>query len=145
MKLRSTAIILSLLALAPAVERSSPQVSGAFFALSVADLKASSKWYSETLGLTVSREIPEAKVAILEGDGLIVELIQQEGAAARPATPTRGLMKAGFIAKDYETTLARLQSAKADIAYGPYPAQGGQRANVIIRDNEGNLLQLFGN
>jgi hypothetical protein len=26
---------------------------------------------------------------------------------------------------------------------GPFPAHDGQRANVIIRDNAGNYLQLF--
>lgn len=149
MKVWSTWMFSSLMLLAlwsPArLERSSPQVTGAFFALSVSDLKASTSWYSEKLGLKVSREIPEAKVAILEGEGLIVELIQQEGAAPRSTSPTRGIMKAGFIARDYQAAVDRLKSSKADIAFGPFPAQNGQRANVIVRDNDGNLIQLFGN
>lgn len=28
-------------------------------------------------------------------------------------------------------------------AYGPFPASASQRAKVIVRDNAGNLIQLF--
>lgn len=148
MKLQSVALLCAALATGPTryntLEQSSMQASGAFFALSVTDVKTSTAWYSDKLGLKVAREIPEAKVVILEGDGLIVELIQQDGAAPKTNGPSRGIMKAGFIARDYEAALARLRIQKADIAYGPFPAQPGQRANVIIRDNDGNLIQLFG-
>jgi len=37
-----------------------------------------------------------------------------------------------------------LRARWVDIAMGPFPARGGQRANVIVRDNAGNLIQLFG-
>lgn len=37
-----------------------------------------------------------------------------------------------------------LQKRNVEIAFGPYPARKNQRANVIIRDNGGNLIQLFG-
>jgi hypothetical protein len=30
------------------------------------------------------------------------------------------------------------------IRYGPYPTHEGQRANVIIEDDGGNLIQVFG-
>src|SRR5262245_12943845 len=55
----------------------------AFFALSVPDLEASVKWYGENLGLTATRlpGKPEAKVAILRGSGLMVELVEHSKAA----------------------------------------------------------------
>ncbi|HEV8335890.1 MAG TPA: VOC family protein [Candidatus Polarisedimenticolia bacterium] len=45
--------------------------SGAFFALSVADLRASSRWYSEMLGLRIVTETPKqdkAAVVVLGGE-----------------------------------------------------------------------------
>jgi hypothetical protein len=55
-----------------------------------------------------------------------------------------GIFKAGLIVEDLDRTLATLRARGVDIAMGPFPARAGQRANVIIRDNAGNLLQFFG-
>ena len=57
--------------------------NGAFIALSVPDVAASARWYREKLGLRVVLEPPksgEATAIILEGGGLLVELIQHDGA-----------------------------------------------------------------
>ena len=124
------------------------EVRGAFWALSVADLAASTRWYSETLGLRVTLRMPPsngAAVTVLEGGGLTVELLQLEGAAARVEGPERtlGYFKAGVVVEDLTRTLATLRARGAEVAMGPFPARDGQRANAIIRDNAGNLLQLF--
>jgi catechol 2,3-dioxygenase-like lactoylglutathione lyase family enzyme len=106
-------------------------VTGAFFALSVADLQASSRWYEEHLGLTKVMEQPRqgtAAVAVLEGGGLIAKLIQDDNA----------------VPLDFDRALALLRERRVKIAFDPYPARPGQRANVIIEDNAGNLIQLFG-
>jgi catechol 2,3-dioxygenase-like lactoylglutathione lyase family enzyme len=129
-------------------------VTGAFFALSVADMRASAKWYSEKLGLAVVKEEPKqegAAVIVLEGGGLVVELIQHDDAVplatAAPGVKSNmlvhGIVKAGAIVADFERTLATLKERNVQIAFGPYPAKAHQRANVIIRDNAGNLIQLF--
>lgn len=47
----------------------------------------------------------------------------------------------GVIVSDFEKTLSTLKERGADIAFGPFPARPGQRANVIVRDNAGNLIQ----
>src|SRR4051794_21666975 len=55
--------------------------SGGFFALSVADLEATQTWYSQKLGLKVTMRPPKtsgATAVVLEGDGLIVELVQND-------------------------------------------------------------------
>lgn len=129
--------------------------TGAFFALSVADLEACARWYSDKLGLKVvmrtSRQ-DQAAAVVLEGDGLIVELIHHDDTAPpSQATPganssikAHGLVKAGVIVADFDGTLAMLRERRVEVAFGPYPARQDQRANVIIRDNEGNLIQLFG-
>ena len=130
-------------------------VTGAFWALSVADLAASRNWYAEKFGLEITLDIPEpsgVSVAVLEGSGLIVELLQH--ATARPlalAAPgvtdvqsVHGIVKVGLIVKDFDGVVAELRMRGVEIAYGPVPAANGQRANVIVRDNSGNLIQFFG-
>jgi catechol 2,3-dioxygenase-like lactoylglutathione lyase family enzyme len=129
--------------------------TGAFFALSVADINASAKWYSEKLGLKVAMQAPKqdkAAVIVLEGGGLIVELIQHDDALplskAAPAVKgnllIQGIFKAGVIVEDFDKTVAMLKERKVEIAFGPFPAKANQRANVIIRDNAGNFIQFFG-
>lgn len=121
--------------------------AGAFFALSVPDLGASVQWYIEKLGLRAVLEVPRQNkpaVAVLEGGGLIVELIQHDD--AKPSGDpllVHGVFKVGVIVEDLTGLVERLRSRQVAIAFGPYPAREGQRANLIIRDNAGNLIQFF--
>lgn len=119
-------------------------VSGAYFAFSVPNLAESVRWYSEKFGLSISLEVPGSPaVTVLEGSGLVVELIQ-DPAARPPSGQTHGMFKGGFMVKHFETTLENLQKRGVTFAFGPFPATDKQRANVIIRDNNGNLIQIFG-
>jgi len=155
--MRNTLCLLLLLALASTVVAETPrghapaafQSKGAFLAFFVPDLDASVTWYSEKLGLEVIDRPPAsdvAKVAILEGGGLIVELIQHKEATSRSkeTSPfTHGLFKAGVLVSDFDSVVAALKERKVEIAFGPFPARGKQRANVMIRDNNGNFIQFF--
>jgi len=129
--------------------------TGAFFALSVPDLDASAKWYEDKLGLKITMKPPregQVEFAVLEGGGLIVELIRNDAALSldklQPpvddAFKIHGYFKAGVLVKDFDAALATLKARGVDIAHGPYPSREGRRANVIIRDNAGNLIQFFG-
>ena len=131
------------------------KATGAFFALSVKDLEASSKWYSEKLGLKVTTKLPKqgkTSVAILEGGSLIVELIQNDDALAlNVVAPSvtdnilvHGIFKAGVIVDDLDKLVAVFKQRGVEIAFGPFPSRPDQRSNVIIRDNSGNLIQFFG-
>jgi catechol 2,3-dioxygenase-like lactoylglutathione lyase family enzyme len=129
--------------------QSAPVVAnGAFFAVSVADMNASVRWYTDKLGLKVKSAIPKrdkVAVTILEGDGIIVELLANDD--ARPVKDPflrQGPVKVGVIVSDFDGVLSRLRSRGADIVLGPFPARDGQRANVIVKDNSGNLIQFFG-
>ena len=124
--------------------------SGAFFALSVPYLKASTQWSSDKLGLKMVMEAvrnDKSTVTVLEGEGLIVELIQNDDAlslnkaapAAKSSVDVHGIFKAGVIVNNFEQTLAMLRARQAEIVMGAFPARNGQRANVI-----GNLIQFFG-
>ena len=55
-----------------------------------------------------------------------------------------GLFKAGVVVDDFDKTLATLRSRGVEFAFGPFPARPNQRANVLIKDNAGNLIQIFG-
>ncbi len=134
------------------------QTTGAFMALSVADVQASSRWYAEKLGLQVVMNVPrtpetKSAVIVLRGGGLTVELVQHDDArplrTAAPATKgdalfVHGIFKAGVVIRNFDQTLAELKKRGVEIAMGPWPARADQPANVIIKDNAGNLIQLFG-
>jgi len=78
---------------------------------------------------------------------LIVELIQHDKAAEPTVSDPvllHGIIKAGVIVDNWDRTLALLRARRVPIAFGPFPAGRGQRANLIIRDNSGNLIQFFG-
>ena len=141
----------------PSQQEPKPVVTatGAFFALSVADMEASGAWYQEKLGLRVTFRPPRSspgEVMVLEGGGLIVELVQHdEGLPLSQLTPARsdafkvhGYFKAGVIVRDLDKTLALLKSRDVPIAFGPFAAKDGRRANFIVRDNAGNLIHFFG-
>ena len=123
-------------------------VKGAFFALSVADIEASSKWYEEKLGLAVDMRTKSGKtsVMVLSGNGLTVELLRHDDATdlGKDALLAHGILKAGLVVENLDKTLEELKARNVQIAYGPYPARDGAMANFIIKDNAGNLIQFFG-
>jgi catechol 2,3-dioxygenase-like lactoylglutathione lyase family enzyme len=135
--------------LAPA----SVAAKGAFFALSVPDMEASVKWYCEKLGLKIAMQVKDkVSVTVLAGGGLIVELIHSDEAMPRAkAAPAikedillHGFKKAGIVVADFDKTLAILKARNVEIAYGPFAAKENGMKNVIVRDNAGNLIQVFG-
>jgi catechol 2,3-dioxygenase-like lactoylglutathione lyase family enzyme len=150
--MRFIALAVGLLALAPpatAVPRTTAftSITGAFFAISVPNLAESSRWYVEKLGLSVSLEVPGTPaVTVLEGGGLVVELTHDPSARPGSNQPGQkyGLFKGGFLVKHFEATVETLRTRGVTFAYGPFPAHDKQRANVVIRDNAGNLIQIFG-
>lgn len=123
--------------------------SGGFVALSVRNLDATTRWYEEAFGLKVTMQTPhqnQSQVTVLGGPGIIVELVQRDSAHDEAGDPAlrHGLMKAGWIVSDFDSVVARLRARHVDLAYGPFPPRPDSPANVIIRDNEGNLIQVFG-
>jgi catechol 2,3-dioxygenase-like lactoylglutathione lyase family enzyme len=147
--MKKTFLLLWLLAAASAAETPVLTASGAFFALSVADMKVSAQWYEDKLGLKVvmpTANQDQIAVTVLEGGGLIVELIQHDDAApaGKDNLLIHGIFKAGVIVDDFDQTVAALKARHVEIAFGPFPKKANQRANVIVRDNAGNLIQFFG-
>ena len=125
------------------------RTTGSFFAVSVGSMQATQAWYEHTLGLRVALRPPPSSgvsAVILEGDGLMVELIESERSApAQGNDPItrQGLFKVGVIVENYEAVLQRLREQGVAFAFGPFPAGNGQRANFAVRDPSGTLLQFF--
>ena len=128
--------------------------SGSFFAVSVADLDASVAWYQRAFDLRVAMRPPKmngAAVALLQGQGISIELIASDSAmplsALAPkstsATGVYGFAKAGFLVDDFAATMDLLRSRGVRIMYGPFPPRADQKANVIVADTAGNLIQII--
>lgn len=133
-----------------------PGRRGSFFAISVADVTVMSSWYRDQLTMRVlaSGEAPNkvAKFAILEGDGVLIELIQHAKAGDRnvlapeatEAHLIHGIFKAGMIVDDLDGLYAGLKRRGAIIAYDIMPAKDVPMRSFVVRDPEGNLVQFFG-
>ena len=155
-----SAILLSFLLQAAAAEPAQAArpiftSDGAFLASSVPDVEASARWYQDKLGLSIVMQPPEqggSRMIALEGGGLLVELIQNDTAKPlRQAAPgvqrdyeIHGIFKAGVMVEDWDRLLAELKARNVPIAIGPFPASAEQRANLLIRDHDGNFIQFFG-
>lgn len=160
--MRISLLLLALLSVptaaqSPAATAATPafNATGAFVGLSVPDLEASTRWYADKFGLRVIFRPPPHEgttVVVLEGGGLIVELLHNPAAVPlRTAAPSinhttlvHGPFKVGIVVSDYDHALATLRERGVQIVAGPFPAREGVRANFIIRDNAGNLIQFFG-
>ena len=117
-----------------------------FIALFVPDLEATARWYSETLGLRRVMTIPRMGTivggAALEGDGIVVELLQREDAkpGTTPVELTHGSAKAGILVADFDRCQATPRSRprqngsrNAVLSTLPAPDSGSDSTNATLR------------
>src|SRR5687768_2063045 len=155
----SLALPIASAAQTPDAPPSAPVISAVntFFALSVADIGESTRWYRDKLGLKVIMQAPrtdatKSAATVLQGGGLTVELVQHDEAAPlrkflpepRGALFVHGIFKVGVTVDDFDATIAAIRSRGIPIAIGPFPKRPDQPANATIRDNAGNYIQIFG-
>ena len=119
--------------------------------ISVPDLEASIRWYAEVLDFEVEQrfEIPAipAKVAMLRRGDLRLELFEVPGAQPLPEERrhpnldlrTHGNKHLAFAIKDIDSAERELRSRGADIVWVRRFEFG---ANIFVRDNSGNLIEL---
>ena len=146
-------MLLSALWGATGVAAEEPTASPVFLALSVPDLDASIAWYTEMLDLTATRlpEAPQAKVALLRGNGLFVELIEHAQAfdlqTRVPEGEKRylvhGLFKAGFFVQDLDATVDRLERRGARFKGEAFNDPVARVRSILLLDNNDNVIQLF--
>ncbi|MGE0640125.1 MAG: VOC family protein [Thermoanaerobaculia bacterium] len=145
--------LLLLLAATPVAGANDPAAPPLFFALSVPDLEASIRWYTEKLDLEATR-LPanaSARVALLQGEGLLVELVEHSAAfdlAARVPEATgrylvHGPFKVGFFVHDLDAAVARLRSRGAMFQGSVFTDDVLRAKSILVLDNDGNVLQLF--
>lgn len=124
-------------------------------ALAVSNLDAMIDWYTATLGFTVAErgrfDPVEADFAMIDLKGVRLELVSRVGRAHTPVdrTPVPGHLEVlGWKALVLETnTLADvtawLESCDVDIVWANQQLTG-ELHSTMIRDPEGNLINLFG-
>ena len=122
------------------------------FAISVADLEETIKWYSDIFGFTVVNrsEIPGAgiRVAHMQGTGFLLEVFEAPGSAPLPEDrkiPNRDLMTQGnkhmsFGVPDGRKAKEQLEALGVEVAM---VAEVDDTYGVFIRDNTGNLIEIF--
>jgi len=150
---RRLVLTLALLLGLPAATRAQEAVTPTFFAVSVADLDTSIEWYTRTLDLAVTR-LPEgsgAKFALLQGQGLVVELVEHPKAfdlrSRLPELENRylghGLFKVGFFVADLDGTVDRLRARGVTFRGGIITDSVLGARSILLLDNTGNVIQLF--
>jgi hypothetical protein len=131
-----------------------PEISGPqFFALSVADARATADWYSRAFGIRVYHEFraPDGgQVILLRGDRLSIEIVQVPGAqspgaeAVKSPHKTHGHFKIGMHVADLDAAVAHLKSLNVKFESQIVDIVQPPLRFVLVRDNEGNFVQLFG-
>lgn len=93
---------------------------------------------------------PRAKVAVLRGSGLLVELIQPigsvaDGASLRPRERhlRHGLVKVGFHVENLDATIARLKQKGAHFLSSIFEDDAAGVRSIIVLDQDESLIQLF--
>jgi catechol 2,3-dioxygenase-like lactoylglutathione lyase family enzyme len=133
------------------------QAQGAFWAIVVADIDASERWYLENLGLRRIKKgtAPNGKseTVVLGGHGIYAELVhylqdKDPQAQAGPKDGQRlqlGICKTGLTVspQDFDAILHHLRQRQAALVGRVISDdEMGMRA-FIVRDNTGNLIQFF--
>ena len=131
-------------------------VHGGFFALTVPNLAAAATWYVEKLGLTIvknqaMRPDNKAGVTVLQGNGLAVELIWfADGVplskvdSSLSAPQIHGILKSGIFVDNLDATLNELKSRNVAVVFETFYDKSMDCRMFGIRDNNGNILQFFG-
>lgn len=120
--------------------------------ISVPDLEAAINWYRTMLGFEVERREPfpplQGKVAFMRRGDMAFEIFEVPGAAPLPEDrriPNKDLLTHGnkhvaFAVKDVRATVEILKERGADVVF-VLDIGGGTVS--FIRDNSGNLIELF--
>ena len=126
-----------------------PVAAKGFASLTTRDGGRMVRWYAATFDLkpvsTVRPEDINATITVLQGEVGTVEILARADASPLgiPASQRVGIFKAGFEVDRLEPWLQRWASMDVTIVAGPnLDAQTGMRT-VVIRDPDGNMIQLF--
>ena len=123
--------------------------------LTVGDLDAMTRWYSQVLRLSVEfefalEELDFKGVMLRSADGHRIELLHRDGSqpglqAASPveAALTRGFGHIALDVADVDITFAELVDAGATERMSPRPSPEPGVRMAYVADPEGNLIELL--
>lgn len=126
-----------------------------FFAVSVADLDASSDWYGQVLGVTPVRDVASrdgrSRARLLRRDGLVVELIDYTGSVGVSDVlgtgahrfRMQGPVKLGLYVLDIDGVRNWLQRNAVDMDIRVSVDQILRARTFVFRDLDGNRIQVF--
>lgn len=129
---------------AAAVPAASPHK--AFLALRVSDAEASAGWYARTFDLTLANRFSTDayEQRILQGEGLIVELVQLKSGMT-PAPPAGlGFMKGGYVVGDFDGKVRRWRAAGVKFLGRIIYDDKLRLHAAALSDPDGNMIQIFG-
>lgn len=137
---------LSLAVSAPALAAPVAPPHKAFLALRVRDAEAAAAWYARTFELTLANRFSTDayEQRILQGEGLIVELVQLKSGMA-PADPSGlGFMKGGYVVRDFDGAVRRWRAGGVTFL-GRIIYDDKLKLNAAaLRDPDGNMIQIYG-
>lgn len=132
-----------------------PNPEAYFSALIVDDMKVSIDWYSTYLGFKVlnKREFPDSgfKQANLKCGDIFIELIELDAAVSpkkvipnyNAKTRIKGIFKIGFQISKFDAWIRHLTKLKAEFHGRVVKSNESGKKMVIIKDPDGNRIQLF--
>lgn len=125
------------------------------FALVVADVDASTRWYGDVLGFALERRFGFAEAGVeiahvVSTAGIRLELIQQTGSAPSPdvgqdafgALRTQGAKHVGLLVDDADAALAELRAKGVEVVHEVTTVEPAGVRNFWVRDNSGNLIEF---
>ncbi|MDY8138234.1 VOC family protein [Aquimarina sp. 2201CG5-10] len=128
-----------------------------FTAIVVSDIDVSIQWYEDKLGFKVRNktEVEERglKQANLQRADAIIELIQLKSSLSpkdilkeKPrGTFINGYFKFGFAVSDFDQWIKHLSESKAEFHGSVVKDPVSGKKMIIIKDPDGNRIQLFEN
>lgn len=132
-----------------------PDLEAYFSALIVNDIENSISWYSNTLGFNVLNKIEsedsQFKQANLKRGAILIELIEINSAVSpKDVIPnydskTRlvGIFKTGFLVSDFDRWMKHLTQLEVDFHGNVVINSESGKKMVIIKDPDGNRIQIF--
>lgn len=136
------ALLLALAATLPAAA----QAQRAFVQIETRDIDAAERWYRRVFALrAVNRfDRPCFDQRILAGPELILELVQSRPPRGPAPAAQAGIGKVGIEIADFDRRLAAWRAAGLAPSGGLFFDEALALATVLLRDPDGNIVQIFG-
>lgn len=135
--------------------KSLPNPEAYFSALIISDLDKSIDWYSNMLGFEVlnKRKFDSAgfKQANMQRGDILIELIELKSSVSpekiipnyTAKTRVQGFFKFGLLVSNFDDWIRELTKLKVNFHGRVVKSEETQKRMVIIKDPDGNRIQLF--